>query len=220
VPFEYQDTSQCTLETAAASLLSPIENRLILLKDVLLRRFRTGVRASIFSDDPSQLQSILKIHGLSHGPSTIRQSKIMILQHLLNGDCMRYGHLCHNTEDTPRPDCTACRALSAGFSDPQNFIEGLLNIVTGATTQEIRTDNLLIMVESTGQPQLDRPHQNLRRQLLQRLKMHCAYTGHRVSMNTPAFDIFHDLLFGFKPHERDDFQAAVYSHGRQSTPPH
>ena len=101
VPFEYQDTSQCTLETAAASLLSPIENGLILLKDVLLRRFRTGVRASIFSDDPSQLQSILKLHGLSHGPNTIRQSKIMILQHLLNGDCMRYGHLCHNTEDTP-----------------------------------------------------------------------------------------------------------------------
>jgi hypothetical protein len=97
----------------------------------------------------------------------------------------------------PRPDRTACRALSAGFPDPQNFIEGLLNIVTGATTREITTDNLLIMVESTGQPQLDRPHQNLRRQLLQRLKTHCAHTGHRVSMNTPTFDVFHDLLVGF-----------------------
>jgi hypothetical protein len=58
---------------------------------------------------------------------------------------MRYEHLCHNAENTPRPDRTACRALSAGFPDPQNFIEGLLNIVTGATTRDITTDNLLIM---------------------------------------------------------------------------
>jgi hypothetical protein len=82
VPFEYQDTSQCTLETAAASQCSPVENGLSLSKDVLLRRFRTGVRASVFSDDPPQLQSILNLHGLSHVPNTVRQSKIMILHHL------------------------------------------------------------------------------------------------------------------------------------------
>lgn len=221
VSFEYQNTSQCTLETAAASQCFSVNNGLSLLKDVLLLQFRTGVRASVFSDDSSQLLSILKLHGICYVPNTIRECKIMILQHLLNGDCMRHEHLCHKEKNTAtsRPDRTACRALSAGFCDPQNFIEGLLNIVTEATTQEINTDNLLLMVESTGQPQLDHPHQNLRRQLLRRLKMHCAHTGHRVLMNTPAFDIFHDLLVGF---EQCNFAtlASIMARHRITVPSH
>ena len=198
MPYDYQGPSSCTLEAAAASQRSSVgdDTGMLLLRDVLLKQKITGVRASVFTDDFLQLQNILKLHGLSYVPDTIRHCRIIILQHLLNGDCMRYDHLCHSTESTTRPDRTACRALSVGFSDAQEFVEALCNIITAATALEISTGDLLVMVESIGQAQLDCPRKNLRRQLLQSLKTHCAGTHHRSLGSTPTFDVFHDLLYG------------------------
>jgi hypothetical protein len=73
-----------------------------------------------------------------------------------------------------------------------------LDIVTNATAQEITVDDLLVIGESIGQPQLDRPHVNLRRQLLQTLKAYCEHKSHRARTYAPAFDVFHDLLCGFE----------------------
>jgi hypothetical protein len=88
VPYDYQGPSSCTLEAAAASLRSSAgdDSGMRLLRDVLLKQKITGVRASVFTDDFLQLQNILRLHGLSHVPDTIRQCKVVILQHLLNGD--------------------------------------------------------------------------------------------------------------------------------------
>ena len=200
VPYDYQGSSSCTLEDAAASLRSsePDHTGMLLLQDILLKKKITGVRASVFTTEISQLQSILRLHGFSYLPDTVRQCKIVILQHLLNGDCMRYDHLCHSTGNTPRPDRTACRALSSGFSDAPDFVETLFNIVVAATALEIGTDDLLAMVESIGQAKLDRPRKNFWRQLLQSLKTHCARTHHRSMGSAPGYDIFHDLLYGFE----------------------
>ena len=106
----------------------------------------------------------------------------MLLQHLLNGDCMSYDHLCHTSTNASRPDRTACRALSNGFSNEQDFVHCLLDIVTHATAQEITVDDLLVMGESIGERQLDRPHVNLRRQLLWTLKAHCVRKSYRSKM--------------------------------------
>jgi len=200
VPYDYQGSSSCTLEDAAASLHSsePDHSGMLLLQDILLKKKITGVCALVFTNEISQLQSILRLHGFSYVPDTVRQCKIVILQHLLNGDCMRYDHLCHSTGNAPRPDRTACRALSGRFTDSPDFVEMLFNIIVAATALEIGTDDLLVMVESIGQAKLDRPWKNFRQQLLQSLKTHCACTHHRSMGSTPGFDIFHNLLYGFE----------------------
>ena len=111
---------------------------------------------------------------------------------------MRYAHLCHNIEGAARPDRTACQVLCRGFCDPQNFVKAIVSIATMAKATDISTDNLLLMVESTGQTQLVCPRENLRCKLIQNLNNHCAHTRHHSTMHTPAFDVFHDLLNNFE----------------------
>ena len=88
--------------------------------------------------------------------------------------------------------------LSATDFQEQDFVHCLLDIVTHATAQEITVDDLLVTGESIGQPQLDHPHVNLHWQLLQTLKAHCVCESYQAMRNAPAFDVFHDLLCGFK----------------------
>ena len=199
IPRDYQGTSACTLEAAAVQCsLAELPCGPLLIKDILLRKMHTGVRATVFTHDAVQLNAILKMHGFSHVSNTIHECKIMLLQHLLNGDCMSYDHLCHTSTNTLWPDRTACQALSNGFSNEEDFVHCLIDIVTHATAQQITVDDLLVMGESIGEHQLDCPRVNLRRQLLQTLKGHCVHKSYRAMRNTPAFDVFHDLLCGFK----------------------
>ena len=199
VPQDYQDTSGCTLEAAATQCsLAESPRGPLLLTDMLLKKMHCGIRASVFANDPVQLHTILKLHGFVHIPDTVRECKMMLFQHLLNGDCMLYDHLCHSPENTQRPDRTACRNLSHGFSDSQELVQAVMSIVMKATARQISNDNLLVMVESIGQFQFHHPRVNLRRQLIQTLKSHSACRAHRATMNTPAFDVFHDLLVGFE----------------------
>ena len=137
---------QCNMPTweatAAQCSLADLPRGPLLLKDILLRKMRSGVRATVFTHDAAQLHAILKMHGFSHVSDTIRECKIMLLQHLLNGDCMSYDHLCHTSTNTSQPDRTACRALSNGFSNEQDFIHRLLDIVpfTSTTTTNVKTE--------------------------------------------------------------------------------
>jgi len=98
IPRDYQGTSTCTLEAAAAQCSQvELSRGPLLLKDILLRKMHTGVRATIFTHDAAQLHTILKMHGFSHVSDNVCECKILLLQHLLNGDCMRYDHLCHTS---------------------------------------------------------------------------------------------------------------------------
>ena len=96
IPRDYQGTITCTLEAAAVECsLAELPCGPLLMKDILLRKMHSGVCATIFTHDAAQLHAILKMHGFSHVSNTIHECKIMLLQHLLNGDCMSYDHLCH-----------------------------------------------------------------------------------------------------------------------------
>ena len=109
IPRDYQGTSARTLEAAAVECsLADLPRGPLLLKDIFLRKMRTGVRATVFTHDAVQLHAILKMHGFSHVSDTVRECKIMLLQHLLNGDCMSYDHLCYTSTNASRPDRTAC----------------------------------------------------------------------------------------------------------------
>ena len=99
---DYQGTSGCTLCSLAESPHGPL-----LLIDILLKKMHCGIRTSVFANDPVQLHTILKLHGFTHIPDTVRECKIMVSQHL-NDDCMVYDHLCHSPENAQWPDRTAC----------------------------------------------------------------------------------------------------------------
>ena len=98
IPRDYQGTSTCTVEAATTQcfLVEP-PCGLLLLKDILLRKKHTGVHAT---HDAVQLHAILRMHGFSHVSDNVHECKIMVLQHLLNGDCMSYDHICHTSTDT------------------------------------------------------------------------------------------------------------------------
>jgi hypothetical protein len=68
VPYDYQATSQHTLEAAAIEYSFLGEHRgLSLLKDMLLRRMHTGIRASIFTNDVLQLQTTVPFRSIRPG---------------------------------------------------------------------------------------------------------------------------------------------------------
>ena len=130
VPQDYQGTSGCTLEAAATQCsLAELPRGPLLLTDMLLKKMHCRIQASVFANDPVQLHTILKLHGFMHLPDTVCECKIMLFQHLLNGDCMVYDHLCHSPENAQQPDRTACRNLSNGFSDSQTFVQAVISIV-------------------------------------------------------------------------------------------
>ena len=78
----------------------------------------------------------------------LSEYKIMLSHYLLNGDCVRHDHLCQSTNYTQHPDCTACRSVCQGFSEPQNLTKAIVNLVTKASAKEIPTDNLFVLANS------------------------------------------------------------------------
>jgi len=94
VSTNHQGVSACMLEAAASAQQSTAEEAsshaaIGSLKDILLGRMCARTCASVFTNHLLQLQTSLKLHGFTHAPDSVRKCKVMILHHLLNGDCMR-----------------------------------------------------------------------------------------------------------------------------------
>ena len=59
VPHDYQGTSGCTLEAAAAQCSSvDLDAELLLLKDIFLWKMHSGMQVSVFTNDASQLSTL------------------------------------------------------------------------------------------------------------------------------------------------------------------
>ena len=70
IPRDYQGTSTCTLEAAAVQCsLAELPRGPLLMKDILLRKMHSGVRATVFTHDAVQLHAILKMHGFHMFPT-------------------------------------------------------------------------------------------------------------------------------------------------------
>ena len=58
---------------------------------------------------------------------------------------MRHEHLCHSSDDAPRPDRSGpCRALSEGFSSEQDFVDGLVGMTAKATSLQISNEKRVV----------------------------------------------------------------------------
>ena len=89
------------LSTSTSIPLPPTSEHI--LTDMLLKR--TGTCTSIFSDDLLKLHYLLKLYGFQDVSNCIRECKIMLSHHLLNGDCTQFDHLCQGNVQGKLPDC-------------------------------------------------------------------------------------------------------------------
>lgn len=101
-------TSGSQLSTA---FMTPL-TLLTLLRDILLGHHVTRSRISVFHADLSTIQRSLDLHAVPHASMTLVQCRRALLHHIASGACTDYQV---DAVSSPRPDRTACRALSQDF---------------------------------------------------------------------------------------------------------
>jgi hypothetical protein len=130
--------------------------------DMFLSRRVAGVRASIFHCSQQHLRKVCSLHGLDvTDRSNSRDVKIRLLYHVINGDCL--AQRCEPSR--PSPDRSACRCVAVGFPSAFSMTTFVINLIKSSPPSKITTEDLLIVVESTG---IQSPYEskvNLRRQL-------------------------------------------------------
>ena len=185
-----------------------------ILTDMLLNETGTGVCTSIFSDQLSSLHYLLNLHGFLNFPECVQECKIMLAHHLLNGDCMQYGHLCQTIDKEKCPDCTACRTVSLGFSQSSDITKMVVNLATKASAAEMCTDKLLILADSIGPSEnlCDKDKRNKHHKLIYSLQKFSGQTEYRASAETAPYDVFHDLLFGIEQCNSGTLRAILAHH--------
>jgi hypothetical protein len=83
-----------------------------LLRDILLGHHVTRSRISLFHADLSTIQRSLDLHAIPHAAMTLVQCRWTLPHHIATGACTDYAV---DTSSSPRPDRSACRALSRDF---------------------------------------------------------------------------------------------------------
>jgi hypothetical protein len=183
-----------------------------ILADSLISNSGSGVRTSVFSENLTSLHYLLQLHGFSNTSSSVRECKIMLAHHLLNGDCLRFGHICESTSKSKVPDRTACRILSDGFSQPLDMTKAVVNIVVKASAKEFCNDRLLILTDAIGMTDKLKLKRNIRRVLIHSLEEFCSRIGYRNVVSAPSADVFHDLFFGFERCNTGTLKAIMARH--------
>ena len=174
----------------------------------------TGVRSSVFTNDLKKLHYLLQLHGFSNLSHCVRECKIMLVHHLINGDCLRYDHLCkvNTLAHDKLPDRTACRVVSSGFSEPIEITKTIMDIIGQASAKQISTDRLLILVDSIGITEQFKCKESKCRHLLKSLQKFVTQTEHRAASETVSYDAFHDLLLGIERCNAGTLKAIMARH--------
>jgi hypothetical protein len=183
-----------------------------ILTDMLVKSTGTGIRTSMFSNQLTSLHYLLQLHGFSDLSNSVRECKIMLSHHLLNGDCLRFDHLCQTINHVKLPDQTACRILSNGFVHPFDMTQAIVKIVSNASSQEISMDNLLILADSIGLAEPLKLSKNIRRDFIANLQKFAGQAEYRATNNPVSYDTFHDLLFGIERCNSGTLRAILCRH--------
>jgi hypothetical protein len=112
---------------------------LTLLRDILLGHHVTRSRISVFHADLSTIQRSLDLHAVPHATMTLVQCRRALLHHIATGACADYQV---DAVSSPRPDRTACRALSQDFKCAAEMSKAVLNIFLDADHKQMSTENL------------------------------------------------------------------------------
>ncbi len=136
-----------TSRTASSSTDQSSLSGHAVLHDMFLSHCTTGVRASIFHCSPEHLRILCTLHGLHVASlSTLRDVKIKLLHHVINGDC--FSHRCEIS--SPHPDRTACLCVASSFSSSSAITTFIIHLLKSSSSTELCTEDLLTVVESLG----------------------------------------------------------------------
>ena len=183
-----------------------------ILHDMLVSQRATGIGASIFHSSADQIRKVCTLHGLDVAPLTnIRSLKSRLLYHIVNGDC--FMSRCEKA--CPALDRSACLSVAAGFLSPLAITVFVTNLLKSSTPSEISTEDLLLVVESTGTQTRYENRLRVRRQLLASLHVFlqlCERRARRTVMQT-TMDPYGDLFMGFEDKRRPVLESIMNHHG-------
>jgi hypothetical protein len=118
-----------------------------ILNDMFLSQHVTGIRASIFHSTQDHLRFLSSLHGLDVSSlSSMRNLKLCLLFHIINGDC--FSDRC--SASRPSADRSACLSIASAFPSPLAITEFTVQLLKASEPSVLSTDNLLLIVESTG----------------------------------------------------------------------
>jgi hypothetical protein len=83
-----------------------------LLNDILLGHHATRTRISVFHADLQTIQRSLELHAIPCARLNLVQCRRIFLHHIASGACVDHSV---DSSVSPRPDHSACRALSPDF---------------------------------------------------------------------------------------------------------
>jgi len=182
------------------------------LHDMFLSRRVTGIRASVFHCTESHLQKVCMLHGLDVGTSlTLRNLKLRFLYHIINGDC--FLQRCEQSH--PSPDRSACLCVAGGFSSAMSITSFVVDLLKNSTPSQVTTEDLLLIVESTGYQSPYERSSRLRRRVLASLDaflVRCRQRMQRDVFNR-INDPFGDLFMGFETKRRPILESIMNHHG-------
>jgi len=141
-------SSSCpTIATEPLPFSMPTSNGEDILRDMLLSRRLTSIRASVLHCSEGHLRKVSSLHGLDVSCCLkVRDIRIRLLYHIINGDC--FPQCCESSQ--PAPDCSACLCVAANFRSSLEITSFVVNLLKKATPSQITTEELLVVVESTG----------------------------------------------------------------------
>jgi hypothetical protein len=182
-----------------------------ILTDMFRSHCVTGTRASIFHCSDQHLRNICLLHGLDVTQcSKLRDVKIRLLYHLINGDCFTQRCEPHR----PSPDRTACLCVVAGFSSALGITTFIVNLLNHSSASKVSTEDLLL-VESTGNQLPYESKLHLCRGVLNSLHaflLRCCQRLQRDASNLTT-DPFGDLFMGFEGKRKPVLESIMNHHG-------
>ncbi|KAJ7924534.1 hypothetical protein B0H13DRAFT_2578761 [Mycena leptocephala] len=142
------------------------------------------------------IQRSLALHAIPYAHMTLVQCHRVLLHHITTGACADYAL---DASSTPRPDRSACRALSQDFEAVADIAKAALNIILDADHTEISTEALSHVAAALN---ISVPgDRNLRFKLRVALRKHAenvSSAGAHVRSSTSIADFFNS----FESHRR------------------
>ena len=116
---------------------------------------------------------------------------------------------------SPIPDRSACMCVGRSFSSPSAITSFIVTLLKNASVVEMSTQDLLLIVESTGSQSPYQNRLNLRRQVLRSLTVFQQINSVREQRSMPSTDLdpFGDVFLGFQHKLRAHLECIMDHHG-------
>lgn len=184
------------------------------IRSILYGNRIAGVYASVFSDHVDEVFQLLDAHGLQVSLLLpLREMRIKFLQHLIHGDYYMYSH---NSDASTVCSRFGCHAVSRGHQSAVDISHSVLRQVELSCANNISTQDLIMLVESSGLCGPFHNTKNLRQKLVSSLRQYVSnlIVTTDIQRALPRhFDPLNDLFHGFEHMSVGALSAVAERHG-------